>query len=65
LLEDVCADGYLTIEELIPVAEDFTGYENTRVAAAVTDPAPFNHSTKIAVLRVRRKDARRGLRLPE
>ncbi len=56
LLESLCADGYLAIEELIPIAEDFTGYETTRVAAGVTDPAPFNHSTKIAVLRVRRKD---------
>lgn len=56
LLESLCADGYLKIEELISVAEDFTGYETTRAATAVTDPAPFNHSTKIAVLRVRRKD---------
>lgn len=55
LLESLCADGYLAIEELVPVAEDFTGYDTTRVAAGVTDPAPFNHSTKIAVLRVRRK----------
>ena len=58
MLEGLCADGYLHIEELIPVAEDFTGTEATRVAAPVTDPAPFNHSTKIAVLRVRRKDGR-------
>jgi 23S rRNA (cytosine1962-C5)-methyltransferase len=56
-LEPLTADGYLAIEELIPVAEDFTGYEKTRVAAGVTNPAPFNHATKIAVLRVRRKDA--------
>ena len=59
-LQTVCADGYLTIEALLPVAEDFTGYESTRVAAdkraEVTDPAPFNHATKIALLRVRRKD---------
>ncbi|MBP6823966.1 MAG: class I SAM-dependent methyltransferase [Acidobacteria bacterium] len=56
MLLALCSDGYLAIEELIPVAEDFAGYETTRVAAEVTDPAPFNHSTKIAVLRVRRKD---------
>lgn len=55
-LKALCADGYLTIEELIPVAEDFTGDETTRVASNLPDPAPFNHSTKIAVLRVRRKD---------
>ncbi len=56
-LETLCTDRYLTIEELIPVAEDFAGYDTTRVAAGVSDPAPFNHSTKIAVLRVRRKDS--------
>lgn len=55
-LRAVCSDGYLEIEKLIPVTEDFTGYATTRIAAEVTDPAPFNHSTKIAVLRVRRKD---------
>jgi 23S rRNA (cytosine1962-C5)-methyltransferase len=54
-LEDLCADGYLKIRELIPVPEDFTGYPETRRGAPITDPAPFNHSTKIAVLEVRRK----------
>lgn len=54
-LEAFCADGYLKIKELIPVPEDFTGYPETRVDIPITDPAPFNHSTKIAVLEVRRK----------
>jgi 23S rRNA (cytosine1962-C5)-methyltransferase len=54
-LEALCASGYLAIEELIPVPPDFAGYPETRVAAPPADPAPFNHSTKIAVLRVRRK----------
>lgn len=58
-LESACEDGYLTIEELLPVAEDFTGYDTTRVPREMIDPEPFNHATKIAVLRVRRKD---GLR---
>jgi len=49
-LEAVCSDGYMEIVELIPVPEDFTGYPETRRGAPVTDPAPFNHSTKIAVL---------------
>lgn len=57
-LEALCADGYLAIEELIPVPADFTGYPETRVGTPVTDPQPFNHSTKIAVLRVRRKAER-------
>jgi 23S rRNA (cytosine1962-C5)-methyltransferase len=54
-LESLCTDGYLKIEELIPVPDDFTGYPQTRVASAIIDPAPFNHATKIAILKVRRK----------
>jgi 23S rRNA (cytosine1962-C5)-methyltransferase len=56
-LETLCADGYLAIEEMIPVPPDCTGYPETRVRPPLMDPAPFNHSTKIAVLRVRRKPA--------
>ena len=54
-LEELCKDGYLKIKELIPVPEDFTGYPETRLGKPITDPTPFNHSTKIAVLEVRRK----------
>jgi 23S rRNA (cytosine1962-C5)-methyltransferase len=54
-LEALCADGYLKVSELIPVPEDFTGYAETRTRTPITDPSPFNHSTKIAVLEVRRK----------
>jgi len=54
-LESLCADGYLTIEELIPVPADFIGEPQAPTATSVTDPAPFNHSTKIAVLKIRRK----------
>ncbi|MBS1787887.1 MAG: class I SAM-dependent methyltransferase [Acidobacteria bacterium] len=57
-LQALCSDGYLEIEELIPVAEDFTGHATTQVASSLPDPTPFNHSTKIAVLRVRRKDGK-------
>ncbi len=57
-LQALCLDEYLEIEELIPVAEDFTGYDTTQAASKLPDPAPFNHSTKVAVLRVRRKDSR-------
>lgn len=52
-LESLCRDGYLSIRELIPVPDDMTGYK--RVSPPVTDPHPFNHSTKIAILDVRRK----------
>ena len=54
-LEELCKDGYLKIKELIPVPEDFTGYPETRLGKPITDPTPFNHSTKIAILEVKRK----------
>ncbi len=55
ILESLCADGYLQIEQFIPVPEDFTGYPNTRAGSPPVNPAPFNHATKIAILRIRRK----------
>ena len=53
-IEALCADGYLTVEEMLPVPSDFVG--RLRGAIPVTDPAPFNHSTKIVMLKVLRKD---------
>jgi 23S rRNA (cytosine1962-C5)-methyltransferase len=52
-LDALCEDGYLKIELLIPVPSDCTGFN--QVGKPITDPAPFNHSTKIAVLQVSRK----------
>ena len=52
-LESLCKDGYLGIRELIPVQEDFIGIQ--QAGKPITDPAPFNHSTKIAILDVTRK----------
>ncbi len=54
-LEQLCQDGYLTIEKLVEVPQDCTGYPGTRLIVPVTDPSPFNHSTKIAILHVKRK----------
>ena len=54
-LQALCAGGYMEIEELIPVPADFTGFAETRVTGPPADPAPFNHPTKIVVMRVRRK----------
>ena len=61
-IESVCADGYLSIEELVPVPADFIGSQQAPLAALVADPAPFNHSTKIAVLRVRRSAETRNFK---
>lgn len=54
-LKDLCKDGYLELEDIVPVPPDFTGYPETRTTGWPTDPAPFNHPTKIAILRVHRK----------
>lgn len=54
-LESLEEDGYLEIQQLISVPLDFTGYPETTVNPPIVDPYPFNHSTKIAVLRIRRK----------
>ena len=60
MLDSLCADGYVRLEELIPVPEDSAGYPHTRRTAPMIDPAPFNHATKIAVLRIRRKKEAQG-----
>ncbi len=56
MLQTLCADGYMQIEDLIPAPDDFTGFPSTRKGYSPVNPAPFNHSTKIAILRVKRKD---------
>lgn len=56
-LKALCSSGYLQLEEIIPVPLDVTGYPETiHDPTFPLDPAPFNHPTKIAVLRVQRKD---------
>ncbi len=52
-LESICSDGYLTIEKLIDIPEDFCCKSDAPVPYPA-DPAPFNHPTKIAVLRVQK-----------
>lgn len=56
-LEVLCKDGYLSLEQIVPVPEDFTGFPETLQGSWPADPAPFNHPTKIALLSVRRKNA--------
>jgi len=60
MLESVCMDGYVQLEDRIPVPVDSTSYLQTRRTAPMIDPAPFNHATKIAVLRIRRKKEAQG-----
>jgi 23S rRNA (cytosine1962-C5)-methyltransferase len=56
ILDRLSEDGYLSVEKLLPVPLDFTGYPHTVRATPPIDPTPFNHPTKIAILRIRRKD---------
>ncbi|MEW5829356.1 MAG: class I SAM-dependent methyltransferase [Chloroflexota bacterium] len=69
-LEALCEDGYMSIETLIPVPEDCTGFIEEDFGSSgktsevfsqpyPADPAPFNHPTKIAILSVKRKDEKR------
>jgi 23S rRNA (cytosine1962-C5)-methyltransferase len=54
-LEELCQDGYLSIERLISVPRDITGCPATIKDEPPADTAPFNHPTKIVVLQVKRK----------
>ena len=51
-LNDLCRDGYLQLENLIAIPEDFCCSTGDKSMPYPADPEPFNHPTKIAVLRV-------------
>lgn len=57
-LNQLCQSPYIDLETTIPVPPDVTGFPETIVTPPPTDPAPFNHPTKIAILKVTRKDGR-------
>ncbi len=59
-LEHLGSDGYATIEQLVDVPDDVSGYAATRVTAPPVDPAPWKHPTKIGIVRIRRKDGRKA-----
>ena len=54
------ADGYLEFVEMVSVPQDVTGYAESIVSKSPADPAPFNHPTKIIIMRAYRKDGRRA-----
>lgn len=58
-LHALCESPYLEFEDIIPVPPDVTGYPETVVDTPPVDPSPFNHPTKIALLRAFRKDERK------
>ncbi len=61
-LEEITQSGYVELEARIPVPPDVSGYPETIRNAPPAPPAPFNHPTKINVLRVRRKDGAKANR---
>ena len=58
-LDRLCQSEYITFEGVIPIPVDITGYPETILAPPPADPAPFNHPTKIAILKLIRKDERK------
>jgi len=58
-LETLCQSEYLNYQQSIPIPMDITGYPETILSTPPVDPAPFNHPTKIAILKVYRKDRRK------
>ncbi|MEA3327468.1 MAG: class I SAM-dependent methyltransferase [Chloroflexota bacterium] len=55
-LNTLCQSEYLSFHQIIQVPQDITGYPDTIVDSSPLDPSPFNHTTKIAVLKVFKKD---------
>lgn len=49
---------WFKVEQRIDIDSDVTGTEATRVGTPPISPAPWNHSTKVAVCRLTRKDGR-------
>ena len=56
VLKELCKDGYLSIEDIIPVPSDCAPPLEDHHTPPISDPAPYNSSTKITVLRVKKKD---------
>lgn len=54
-LEQLCQSGYLKIEERIDVPEDCIGDASAINEVLPSDPMPYNHSTKITILSVKKK----------
>jgi len=58
-LESIVGEGYAEIEATIEVPEDCAPPLQAGATPPPSDPSPFNHPTKIAVLKMRRRDQRR------
>lgn len=54
-IDGLCDDVYLKRETILPVPEDFIGPDPDYLKAYAVSPEPFNHPTKIVILRIARK----------
>ncbi|MGB4594710.1 MAG: class I SAM-dependent methyltransferase [Anaerolineaceae bacterium] len=54
----LCSSGYFSVETKIDVPPDCVGYPETIIGTPPVDSAPFNHPTKMIILRATRKDGR-------
>lgn len=59
-ISELSKTGYVSLESMVEIPTDITGYPGTIQEQPPTDPAPFNHPTKISILRVLRKDQRQA-----
>ena len=55
-INNISQSGYIQLGTIIPVPEDVTGFPNSVVSLPPADPTPFNHPTKISIMKVTRKD---------
>jgi 23S rRNA (cytosine1962-C5)-methyltransferase len=55
-INELSQSGYISLEQIIEIPHDITGYPETIRSAPPTKPEPFNHPTKIAILIITRKD---------
>ncbi len=51
-LEKLGEGGYVEIQELIDIPDDCRGFTEYDINLSIANPAPFNHSTKIAILKI-------------
>lgn len=54
-IDGLCDDIYLKREMILPVPEDFIGFDPDYLHAYAVSPDPFIHPTKIVILKVARK----------
>lgn len=60
MLETVVGEEYASVEERVDVPEDCAPPRVEGSVELPADPSPYNHPTKIAVLRLKRRDGRKA-----